>query len=459
MYRIPGITTFAMILAAAAMLNSGCEPQTAIKAEVQKRLQIRRLEPIWDFYTGALIEITGPGENVFWLWPEEYWSWISADGQRHGGFAKAEFIRDFQQDEHSGIIRYKLAMAPEECDISVRITPRKDVLVIEHEIDNRGRGTVIGGSPCLQIGRARDFQTWNFDQAKRAFLWTRQGGFTWVSDTRRSGRDAHLSNKLFCQNYHFRDPEKMHKAFGRSPDLAASSLIGAVSINGKWLVACVSENADSVAYGLMNCLHSSHTCPTPPSQKRVFVYRIYFLENDLNELVRRARLDFPELSFPPPDMDRVVLASPIPPLESFEDRKSYARVRLEKARMESMWVRRLSVEQGAAPSFGVTHGRGAALCELEDGGKITIPALFTPTPANRFFTADLTVPVDRDIFVRICLRQAENEVSDTFELIPGTPRRCVVPLKGVSAGRTVDLIVEAADQKACLLQIDALTVY
>jgi hypothetical protein len=439
------------------LLVAAC-PQPDLHDQAAKPVEIRRMDPIWDFYTGVLLEIKGPGDNVFWLWPEEYWSWIEEDGNARGGFVRSDFIEDFHQDE-GGAIHYRLTMAPRDCTIQVRITPSQDSLLIEHEIVNQGGGTVLGGSPCLQIGRAKDFQSWTFEQAKRTFLWTRQDGFTWLSDTRRSGRDVHISNKPFAQNYHFEDPEKMHKAFGRSPDFAASGLIGAVSADERWLVACVSENADGVAHGLMNCLHSSHSCRTGPGEKKTFQYRVYFLPHDMDALVARASRDFPKLRFPQPDPKRIILGRATPPIESFEDRKSYGRIEVVEATVESTLVRRLTREGGAAPTYGATHGYGAALCDFADGGRVRIPSLFIPTPGNRFFSVDLTVPEDRDLRMIIHLLQGDISESGVFELSPGTARRCVVPMGRLRPNEAVDFVLVPADGQACLVQMDSLALY
>ena len=420
---------------------------------------IKPLEPIWDFYTGVLLEVRGPRGNIFWLWPQEYWSWITEEGQRKGDFIQGEFVRDFRQDPQTGTIHYNLTMAPRDCDIRVEVVPGPDTLTIVHRIANRGSGTVLGGSPCLQIGHARDFQSWTFEQAKRTFLWTVQNKFTWLSDTRRTGKDVHPDNKPFCQNYHFSDPKKMHGAFGRSPDLAASGVIGSVSTDQRFLVACVSENAQSVAHGLMNCLHSSLDCRTGPGEEKAFRYRIYFLANDIEQLGRRVQNDFPSVAVLPADRTELILSGQSPPLESFEDEMAYARLAIDRGSIEPTVRRRLTVEGGAAPTYGITHGQGAALCELQDGGSVTVPALFVPDESNRYFSVDLTVPEDQTLTIRLSLTQQTRREEAEFAVSPGATRRCVLPLGTIGAGDPVSVTLAAEDGKACLIQMDALSLY
>ena len=134
-------------------------------------IHIRRLAPHIAFYTGAVIEIIGPRDNRFILWPEEKWAWEEADGRGRGGFAHEQNILDFRQDEAGGAISYRLDMAPEGCETQVRVIPGEDTVVIEHEIDNRGQGRVRGGSPTTSgswlAGRRRIIPNMNSRRPKR----------------------------------------------------------------------------------------------------------------------------------------------------------------------------------------------------------------------------------------------------------------------------------------------------
>ncbi len=418
-------------------------------------LKIRSIESIWPFYGGVTFDILGPGGNVFWAWPEEHWGYAEADGKNVGGFVQAENVKDLAQDPQTGVITYRLAMAPEDCDVHVRIVPGEDSVTIVHEIDNRGEGRIYGGSPCLQIGRAKGFETWTFEQAKRTFLWTQPDGFTWLADTGRVGEDVHMSNKCFCQNYHMSDPEKMHPSFGRSPDLCASPLIGAVSIDGEWLAGCIGTGSSSVAHGLMNCLHCAVSTPAGPGEKKTYEYRMYFLPNDIEELVRRAQADFPDYDLPGPDASKLPLRGHPSPLITFEDRKPYMRVQTENALIEPTTKRRLTVEGGASPTFGVTHGMNAALCELEPNGKIVIPNAVTRTADHSYFTIDLTVPVDTEQTVRVSLIQKGAIDSAEFSILPAAPKRCIIPLKNLTPNIPADFQIEPANGPATI-QMDCL---
>ena len=423
-------------------------------------IHLRRVAPHAGFYTGAVIEVIGPRDNRFILWPEEKWSWEEADGTGGGGFAHEKNILDFRQEKAGGAISYRLDMVPEGCETDVRVIPGEDTLVIEHEIDNRGLGQVHGGSPCLQIGYARDFQSWGFEQAKRSFVWTKEDGFTWISDTRRTGKTTNPGRKTFCQEYHLTDPTSS-SIFGPSPDLAASPMIGAVSRDGALLVGCAGDEASgSVCHALLNCLHVFVRRPAGPGEKKTFRYTIYFLENDIGELVRRAQADYRQYRFPPPEAEKTRLAGEGSVLASFEVGSDTNRIVAEKTVIESAKVRRLTVENEAAKTHGVTNGQDAALCEFADGGRIVLPALFTPGGRWRWIAVDLTIPVDREAVIRLVARQGAESVSRDFALYPGAPRRCVLPLgRLMDSNEALDLIIEPADGKAALAQMDCLSAF
>ena len=342
----------------------------------------------------------------------------------------------------------------------MRVIPGEDTVVIEHEIDNQGQGRARGGSPCCQIGFAQDFRSWGFEQAKRSFVWTKEDGFTWSSDTRRTGKTRNKGRKTFCQDYHLTDPTT-ETIFGRSPDLATSPMIGAVSRDGGLLVGCAGDEAsDGVCHALLNCLHVFVGRPAGPGEKKTFRYTLYFLENDIGELVRRAQADYRQYRFVPPDVEKMPLAGEGSVLVSFDSQNDLCRIVTEKAVIESTSLRRLTVENMSAITHGVTSGQDAALCEFEDGGRIVLPALVTPAGRWQWIAADLTVPVDRETRIRLEARQDAESVSREFALYPGAPRRCVLPLGRLTdSSEALDLIIEPADGKAALVQIDCLSAF
>ena len=128
--------------------------------------------------------------------------------------------------------------------------------------------------------------------------------------------------------------------------------------------------------------------------------------------------------------------------------------------IENTSKRWLTVENKQAITHGVTNGHDAVLCEFADGGRIVLPALFTPEGRWQWIAADLTIPVDREARIRLGARRGAQSVSRTFALYPGTPRRCVLPLgRLMDSDEALDLIVEPADGKATLAQMDCLSAF
>jgi hypothetical protein len=420
-------------------------------------IKLERFQPKTTFYTGMSIEISAPDGNRFVLWPEEKWNWLEPDGELHDGFVHSKDIEYFRQDPETGAISYQLNLGPAGCDSVVRITPAEDTVLIEHEIDNRGEGTVLGGSPCFQIGRAKDFQSWTFEQAKRTFAWTQEDGFAWISDTRRTGETVNPGRKCFCQAYRLDDPAP-GTIFGRSPDKAAAPLIGAVSRDGRSVVGCAGEEPSDVCHALLNCLHVFVQNPVKPGEKKKFRYTLYFLDS-IEELVRRAAADYPQYQFHPAGPAKLRLAGEGTILMSFEDLNDLRPIEGDGVNVRYSRSAPMSVENERAITHGVTHGQDAALCEFEDGGTFKVAQLFSRRQDDRYLSLDLTVPEERNLAMRVALKQEGAAVEKEFELHPGAPRRCVVPLEGLKIGESADLLLAPAGGKSCRIQLDCIALH
>ncbi len=417
-------------------------------------IKLERFQPKTTFYTGMSVEISVPNGNRFVLWPEEKWNWIEPGGELHDGFVHSKDIEYFRQDPKTGAISYQLNLGPAGCDSVVRITPAEDTVLIEHEVDNRGEGTMLGGSPCFQIGRAKDFQSWTFEQAKRTFAWTKEDGFTWISDTRRSGKTVNPGRKCFCQAYPLDDPAT-ETIFRRSPDKAADPLIGAVSREGNTVIGCTGEEPNDVCHALLNCLHVFVRNPVKPGEKKKFRYTLYFLKS-IDELVHRAAADYPQFQFHPPDSAKLALAGEGTILMSFEDLNDLRPIQAKGVNVRYSRSAPLSVENERATTLGVTHGQDAALCEFEDGGTFKVEELFSRKEDDQYLSLDFTVPEQKDVVMNVVLKQSRATAEKDFELHPGAPRRCVVPLEDLEIGEPTDLTLAPADGKSCKIQLDCI---
>ena len=111
----------------------------------------------------------------------------------------------------------------------------------------------------------------------------------------------------------------------------------------------------------------------------------------------------------------------------------------------------------ASPTFGVTHGMNAALCEFEPNGKIVIPKALFPTAQHSYFTIDLPVPVAAEQTVRVSLIQKDAVESAGFSILPGAPKRCIVPLGNLKPNVPADFQIEPANG-AAIVQMDCFCV-
>ena len=102
-------------------------------------IYLRRVAPNRQFYTGAVIEISGPRDNRFILWPEEKWGWEEADGKGGGGFMHEKNILDFRQENSGGAISYRLDVGPEGCETLVRVIPGEDAADLTIPVDRETR--------------------------------------------------------------------------------------------------------------------------------------------------------------------------------------------------------------------------------------------------------------------------------------------------------------------------------
>ena len=455
-----------------AALDANAVKRSTDPASPRRRVLLRRVAPQDRTYTGVVLEVILPSGKSFLLWPEEAWAWVTPEGKQRISFSRAEHIVDFRQDLETGTVRYEFRGGPEKCRVQVEVTPDEDSVTIVHQVLNESEHGIRGGTPCLQDRRPGVRNTWTYAQAKRVFLWTERDGFTWSSDTRRADLRRGASRQAYSASYSmFKNAHA--STFGRSPDRVSSPLIGYVSDSGQRLVAFVSDHANEVFLGRLDCVHSVNHLFLQPGETGTSRSKIYFLPADFEQLVARVRRDFPELTLPAADLDRQILGGEGRPVLSFEDQQDFQRLRGERVQTEPATRARLTVEGRNAVTHGCTHGQEALLARFEDNGRLLFPELFVLRPEARFFSMDLTLPVLEKRSFTIELQSQGTRIQRTFELFAGCPRRCVVDLQELHALQkaragdqdsdstepAVTVVLLPQTRSSALVQIDGLTVY
>jgi hypothetical protein len=405
------------------------------------------------------LELLDPWGSRHLLWPEEVWVWVLPNASRRLVFSAAEHVHGFRQDPETGTVSYDYLGGPQGCRVQTRIIPTADTVTVEHHIRNESSTVILGGTPCLQAVAAEGTR-WRFDQAKRTFVWTRQDGFTWSSDTRRSGKTLNPERRAYCAAYSL-FPLLRPSVFGRSPDHATSPLIGYVDLARNQATACISSNASEVALGLYTCIHSKTSLQVRPGESHISRYRLYFVPADLQALAQRVQRDFPQYQIQPTSQRKLALAQVPQPWLSFEDPRQLPSLEVVGARVEPAMRRRLSVENLGARTFGVTHGRNALLCELEPEGIVTLPSLPSAASEADYLTLDATVAVEQKVTLRVALVGGKEPLVREFELLPGAPRRCVIDLRvgTFEVDERLRLQLGLASAEPAAVQIDCVCLY
>lgn len=144
-----------------------------------------------------------------------------------------------------------------------------------------------------------------YDWIKRCFIFT-EDGFTHLDETRRrktvevSEDDIRNSPPLYAWSQHYagvwQDPDSPRFHPNTSLDGYVIPLIGAVSNDGEYLVALASDWTEYIAQAWNVCFH--HIPQWMPEDKplldRRWRMKLYAMENDPDELLKKAKEDFPE---------------------------------------------------------------------------------------------------------------------------------------------------------------------
>ncbi len=162
---------------------------------------------------------------------------------------------------------------------------------------------------CWQLKGAPDFASAPDpypEFVKRCFIFTEKGR-TFLDKTNRKlipSRPAtdKENNPPWVQMYvgTWQEPPAKTTPESRadySDDRYTTTVIGAVSRDGKYLAALASDSANVMCQAWHDCMRNSATWRShdAPPEKRTWRVTLYAMENDSAALIKRAREDFPQL--------------------------------------------------------------------------------------------------------------------------------------------------------------------
>jgi hypothetical protein len=141
---------------------------------------------------------------------------------------------------------------------------------------------------CIRVDRFTGANQTNY--TARSFIFTDRG-LTTLDKTRRREDALYRGGQVYVPkgiNLADVNPRPI------SQDNPVSGLIGCFSADGKQLLATASNSTHELFEGVYVCLHSDpHVGGLGPHESREITARIYFLPNDLDELSKRYKKDFP----------------------------------------------------------------------------------------------------------------------------------------------------------------------
>ncbi|MBM3474903.1 MAG: hypothetical protein FJX75_16700 [Armatimonadetes bacterium] len=205
-------------------------------------------------------------------------------------------------------LRHRLRATPNVLIVTT-VTPEPGAVEFAARV-----GVETGESPvgvpcpnlCWQLRRAPLFASAPDpypEFVKRCFIFTRKG-VTFLDQTERRkipvrAADDPYNNPVWVQMYvgEWQDlPQAGPTSWADySPGRYTTTVIGAVSRDGKWLAAIANDSAPLMAQAWHDCMHNNPLWlpPNTPPTQQLWRVRIYVMENDPQALLARVAKDFP----------------------------------------------------------------------------------------------------------------------------------------------------------------------
>ncbi len=220
---------------------------------------------------------------------------------------------EFESDQalESGVIQLRHRWRYREAVMITRATPKLQKLELMAWLEDPASGKRVDSgeypnlNACWQLRNAPSFASKSDpypEFVKRCFIFT-DHGLTFLDQTTRFKIPTlppdHISNNSPWVQMYLPVWEPLRRAgpdswADYSMDRYIYPIIGAVSRDGKYLVALAVEESHLMCQAWHDCLHNSATwLPAPDGVGKVWRQNFYVMENDPEELLRRVAADFP----------------------------------------------------------------------------------------------------------------------------------------------------------------------
>ena len=141
---------------------------------------------------------------------------------------------------------------------------------------------------CIRVAEFTGCGQSNY--TRKSFVFTSKGRTT-LDRMRRTEKARYLGGQVYLPPW-----TAVADANPRpiSSDRIASGLIGCVSADGKWILATASDQTHELFEGVYVCLHSDPLIGgLKPGESKRIRQKLYLVPNDVEDLVRKYRRDFP----------------------------------------------------------------------------------------------------------------------------------------------------------------------
>jgi hypothetical protein len=188
-------------------------------------------------------------------------------------------------------LRFRTIVKP-EVEMLHDVRAGADGLEFEFQFKNQGSQPVDlewFQPACIRVQRFTGLDQTNY--AARSFIYT-ASGLTTLDKTRRAEEALYRGGQVYVPSGINLDDVNPRPI---SPEQPVNGLIGCFSADGKYLMATASDSTHELFEGVFVCLHNDpHVGGLRPGETKRIRAKIYLLENDPQELLRRYRKDFPE---------------------------------------------------------------------------------------------------------------------------------------------------------------------